>query len=66
MIELTEEQVAALEKQRAPLRLVNPRTREVYILVQRSVYELTCAVVGGGKGQPWDDEADDDLIRKQA
>ena len=66
MIELTEEQVVALEKQQAPLQLINPRTREVYVLVRRNVYDLTCAVVGGGKGKPWDDEADNDLIRKDA
>ena len=66
MIELTEEQVVALEKQQAPLQLINPRTRAVYVLVRRNVYDLTCAVVGGGKGKPWDDEADNDLIRKDA
>ena len=66
MIELTEEQAAALEKQQAPLQLVNPRTREVYVLIRRNVYDLTCAVVAGGKGKPWDDEADKDLIRKDA
>ena len=66
MIELTEEQAAALEKQQAPLQLVNPRTREVYVLVRRNVYDLACTAVGGGKGKPWDDEADNDLIRKDA
>ncbi len=66
MIELTEEQAAALEKQQAPLQLINPRTREVYVLIRRNVYDLTCVVVGGGKGKPWDDEADNDLIRKDA
>lgn len=62
MIELTEEQVRALEKQQAPLQLVNPRTRAVYVLVQKNVYDLTYAIVGGGKGKVWDDEADNDLI----
>ena len=66
MIELTEEQAKAMEGQKAPLQLVHPRTREVFVLVRKNVYDLTCAVVGGGKGQPWDDEADDDLIRKDA
>lgn len=64
MIELTEEQVAALEKQQAPLQLVNPQTREVYVLVRKNVYDLTCSIVGG-KGKPWED-GDDDLIRKDA
>ena len=65
MIELTAEQVAALDGQRAPLHLVNPQTREVYVLVRKNVYDLTCTIVGG-KGKPWSDEADDDLIRKDA
>lgn len=64
MLELTEEQVLAQETQQAPLQLVNPRTGEVYVLVRKNVYDLTCSVVGG-KGKPWDD-GDDDLIRKDA
>jgi len=66
VIELTTEQALALEQQNAPLQLVDPHTGEVYVLVRKNVYDLTCKVVGGGKGRPWDDEADDDLIRKDA
>ena len=66
MLELTEEQARAQEKQQAPLQLVDPRTGEVYVLIRKSVYDLTCSIVAGGKGQPWDDEADEDLIRKRA
>ena len=65
MIELTEEQARATEQQREPLQLVNPRTREVFVLIRKNVYDLTCSIVGG-KGKPWNDEADDDLIRKDA
>lgn len=64
MIELTEEQVAALEREQAPLQIINPRTREVYVLIRKNVYDLTCTIVGGGKGKVWDDEDDNDLIRK--
>ncbi|MBN9122947.1 MAG: hypothetical protein J0I06_28055 [Planctomycetes bacterium] len=66
MIELTKEQALALERQQAPLQLVDPRTREVYVLVRKDVYDLACIVVDGGKGKVWDDEADNDLIRKDA
>jgi len=66
MIKLTDEQVAAVERQQSPLQVVNPRTHEVYVLIPQEVYALTCKIVGGGKGQPWDDEADNDLIRKPA
>lgn len=62
MIELTKEQIAALEAQQAPLHLVNKATQQVYVLIRKDVYDLTCGIVGGGKGRVWDDEADDDLI----
>ena len=63
MIELTKEQTRAIERQKAPLELVNPRTREVFVLIRKEVYDLSCKVVGGGEGKPWGDEADNDLIR---
>jgi len=66
MIELTENQVQALESQKAPLHLVNPATQEVFVLIRKEVYDLTCSIVGGGQARVWDDEADDDLIRKPA
>ena len=66
MLELTEEQQKALETQKGPLHLVNPRTQEVFVLIRQDVYNLTRSIVGGGRGQVWDDEADDDLIRKKA
>ena len=65
MIELTKEQVQAMEDTPGPLQLVNPKTREVYFLIRQDVYQLTCGIVGGGQGQVWDDQADDDLIRKK-
>ena len=64
MIQLTEEQARAQELQAAPLQVLNPRTQEVFVLVRQDVYALTCRIVGGGKGRVWDDEADDDLLRK--
>ena len=64
MIELTQEQAHALESQKGPLEVVNPRTREVFVLIRKNVYDITCSIVGGQPGQVWDDE-DDDLIRKQ-
>jgi hypothetical protein len=66
MIELTCEQVQAIEAQRPkPLQLVNPATQEVFVLIRQEVYDLTCSIVGGGRGQVWDDESDEDLIRKR-
>ena len=64
MIELTPEQAAALEQQKAPLHVVNPRTNEVFVLIRKNVYDLTCQIVGG-PGKAWADDGDD-LIRKPA
>jgi hypothetical protein len=66
MLPLTEEQVQALEQQKEPLRLVNPRTKEVFVLVRQDVYKLTSAIVGGPNRRGWDDPEDDDLIREGA
>jgi hypothetical protein len=65
MVPLTEEQIRALSLEKAPLRLVNPHTQEVYVLIRHDVYDLTCNIIGGKKGQVWDDD-DDDLIRKHS
>jgi hypothetical protein len=63
---LTQEQIRAIQEQKpTPLHLGNPVTQEVFVLIREEVYDLTCRIVGGGKGQVWDDEADDDLIRKR-
>ncbi|HUE16095.1 MAG TPA: hypothetical protein VMR25_18130 [Planctomycetaceae bacterium] len=65
MLELTERQVRALGEQNSPLQLINPATQEIFVLVRKEVYDLTCSIVGGRPGQVWDDE-DDDLIRKKS
>ncbi len=65
MIELTNEQVQALASQRPkPLHVVNPATQEVFVLIRKDVYDLTSSIVGG-QGPVWNDQADDDLIRKR-
>ena len=65
MIELTAEQAAAIEGQTTPLHLTDPHTGEVYVLVRKAVYDLTCRLVGG-PGKAWGDDRDDDLIGKPA
>ena len=61
MIELTSEQLRALDSEKQPLAAVDPRTGQIYRLIKQDVYELTCRIIGGGPGQVWGDE-DDDLI----
>lgn len=65
MIELTEQQIRAMEQTNGPLPMLNPKTQVVYYLIRQDVYQLTCGIVGGRQGQVWDDQADDDLIRKK-
>ena len=65
MIELSKEQVQAMENQQPkPLQVVNPATGEVFVLIRKEVYDLTCNIVGG-EGRVWNNPADDDLIRKR-
>jgi hypothetical protein len=65
MIELTQEQVAALQSQtNGPLHLVNPVTHEVFVLIKQDVYKLTCGILRPFS-RNWDNPADDDLIPKQ-
>jgi hypothetical protein len=65
MVQLTEEQARAMEAEKGPMQVLNPRTQEVYVLVRQDVYKLSCSIVGGGPGRVWDDKADDELIRKK-
>jgi hypothetical protein len=57
MIELTQEQVHAVAAQNEPVQLVNPQTKEVYVLIRRDIYRLTSKILSR-----WDDPDDDDLI----
>ena len=65
MIELTTEQALAMAEQNAPLHVLNPLTQEVFVLIRKDVYDLTCSIVGRGQGRVWDDQ-DEDLISKRS
>jgi hypothetical protein len=65
MIELTPEQAQAQAEQKAPLHVLNPVTKEVFVLIRKDVYDLTCGIVGSLNRSGWDNPADDDLIRKR-
>lgn len=45
MIELTEEQVTAMQRTKTPLQVVNPRTQEVFVLIRQELYALTSKIV---------------------
>ena len=65
MIELNEEQTRAMAAEKAPLHVLNPLTQEVFVLIRKDVYDLTCSIVSGPNRAGWDNPADDDLIRKR-
>lgn len=62
MIELTEQQVQALEQPEVfPARLVNPKTQQRFVLLSEEEYER---LLGNDAG-PWTDE-ERDLLRAEA
>jgi hypothetical protein len=38
MIELTEQQAQAMEEEKAPMHVMNPRTQEVFVLIRQDVF----------------------------
>ncbi len=65
MIELTSEQLKALDAPQQPPVAVDPRTGQEYLLIRRDIYQLARATLKP-YGRGWDDPADDHLIRKDA
>ena len=63
MIELTPEQVQAVEQQELLPIVVNPKTREEFVLVRKDRFEAMQKWMAPLKRR-WDNPADDDLIRK--
>jgi hypothetical protein len=55
MIDLTEEQVQAVEAQRGPWQVRNPQTQETFVLIRQDVYELVKKIIEGPNRRGWDD-----------
>jgi hypothetical protein len=56
MIELTQEQLNALAtQQESPPRVLNPQTRETFVLIRQDVYDLVRQVIDGYNRAGWDD-----------
>ena len=67
MIELTEEQAQAVASCRTgALQMLNPRTKEVFVLIRKEIYDLTSRIVDAPNRRGWENPADDDLIQKKA
>jgi hypothetical protein len=64
MIELTRDQLQALDGRQQPPVAVDPRTGQEYLLIRREIYEKVRSVLKPF-GRAWDNPADDDLIRKE-
>jgi hypothetical protein len=66
MIELTEEQRQALDTPtEQPPVVVDPRTKQEYLLIRREVYEKVRGILKP-YGRAWDNTEDDDLIQEPA
>ena len=63
MIELTSQQLEALDSQPQPTVAVDPRNGQEYLLIRREVYEGVRGMLRP-MGRNWDNPADDDLIRR--
>lgn len=63
MIELTEQQRREIEGNGNQIRVLNPATKEEYVLVHKDVYESMQRWMKSLK-RGWDNPADDDLTRK--
>lgn len=66
MIELTQEQAQAIEREaNKPTVVIDPRTGQQYRLIQEEIYKLMQGIVKPFNRR-WDNPEDDDLIRKDA
>jgi hypothetical protein len=63
MIELTEQQADAVAHSEQPSLVVDPRTREEFILLRRDRFDAMQKWMTSLERR-WDDPTDDDLIRK--
>ena len=63
MIELTPEQVQAIEREEPLPVVVNPNTREEFVLIRKKRYDAMQKWIAPLKRR-WDDPADDDLIEQ--
>jgi hypothetical protein len=62
-IQLSPEQLQALDTCKQPAVAVDPRSGQEYLLIRREIYELVRGTLKP-YGRGWDDPEDDDLIRK--
>lgn len=65
MIELTLEQMQLVEQEEPLPVLVNPKTREEFVLIRKERYKAMQKWIAPLKRR-WDDPADDDLIIKSS
>jgi hypothetical protein len=68
VIELREDQLPALDAQKQPPVVVDPRTGQEYLLIRREVYELVRRIANTPNKNGWDDSELDvyEQYRRQA
>jgi hypothetical protein len=56
MIELTDEQMRAIEGcTDTPVEVLNPRTKDVFVLVRQDIYQRVQRLIDGPNRRGWDD-----------
>jgi hypothetical protein len=63
MIEFNADQLQALDREEAPVTIVDRRTGQIYRLIKQEVYDTVCGIIKP-YNRGWD--PDEDLIRKDA
>jgi hypothetical protein len=63
MIELTQDQQAAIDAGPQPPRFVDPRTGQEYRLIKREVYDLVCGIVKPFN-RGWEDDPEMDAYEQ--
>lgn len=62
MVELTQEQLRALDEPEQPPMLVDPRTGQQFLLIRKEIHDKVRSILRP-YGKNWDNPADDDLIQ---
>ena len=63
MIQLSDDQLQALDTEQQPVTAVDPRTGQVYRLIKEEVYKLVCGIIKPFN-RGWEDDADMDLYEQ--
>ncbi len=55
MIAMTDEQMQAMDVGKGPIRIMNTRTQQTFVLIRQDIYDKLCKIVEGPNRNGWDD-----------